>query len=80
MRPILWCSKTRRDYVDAERIQRYNNRWVFWWSGKCYYFFYYTRPVFLDISDPLNVILSPLALLVGLKMREKRKGPAKEVR
>jgi len=28
----------------------------------------------------LNVILSPLALLVGLKMREKRKGPAKEVR
>ena len=28
----------------------------------------------------LSVILSPLALLVGLKMREKRKGPAKEVR
>ena len=28
----------------------------------------------------LNVILSPLALLVGLKMREKRKGPAEGAR
>ena len=28
----------------------------------------------------LSVILSPLALVVGLKMREKREGPAEGVR